>query len=234
MTGRARRLPPRMLRRLILSALLGVALGVAAWYLGMDAAHAVGLGAAAFAFTACLSALGEAADVVWAVPAPPPRPGARRDIVQLGWSLGARGGRASPEGVRRLRMIAERALLMRGLDLEDRTANRRLEELLGADALRLLRRGSAVAPPRTSEVAAVLTRLEALAAAPAAAVPSSATAAAASPGAAVAASRAAASPTVASSTAAAESTGAAASATAPPARAASPSAPTRQESPHDR
>ncbi|WP_431198226.1 hypothetical protein [Leifsonia xyli] len=158
-----RRLPPRILRRLILSALVGLAFGVAAWYLGMDAAHAIGLGAAAFALTACLSALGEAADVVWAVPAPQPRPGARRDIVQLGWSLGARGGRVSPEGVRRLRLLAERALLLRGLDLEDRTADARLEELLGADALRLLRRGSGVAPPRTSEVSAALTRLEALA-----------------------------------------------------------------------
>ncbi|MGH1548927.1 hypothetical protein ACRAWB_07030 [Leifsonia poae] len=156
-----RRLPPRMLRRLILSAVLGIAFGVAAWYLGMDAAHAIGLGAAAFAITACLSALGEAADVVWAVPAPQPRPGARRDIVQLGWSLGARGGRASPEGVRRLRLVAERALVLRGLDLEDRTADTCLEELLGADALRLLRRGSGVAPPRTSEVSAALARLEA-------------------------------------------------------------------------
>ena len=157
-----RRLPPRMLRRLILGAVLGIAFGVAAWYLGMDVAHAIGLGAAAFALTACLSALGEVADLVWTVPAPEPRPGARRDIVQLGWSLGARGGRASPEGVRRLRLVAERALLLRGLDLEDRTADARLEELLGADALRLLRRGSGVAPPRTSEVSAALSRLESL------------------------------------------------------------------------
>ncbi|WP_374010469.1 hypothetical protein [Leifsonia sp. LS-T14] len=157
-----RRLPPRMLRRLILSAVLGLALGATAWYLGMDAGHAVGLGAAAFAFAACLSALGEAADVSWPVPAPEPRPGARRDLVQLGWALGARGGRASPEGVRRLRLVAERALSLRGLDLEDRSADARLECLLGAETLRMLRRGSGVAPPRTSAVAAALTRIEAL------------------------------------------------------------------------
>ncbi|WP_431247551.1 hypothetical protein [Leifsonia xyli] len=158
----SRRLPPRLLRRLILSALLGVAVGVAAWYLGMDAEHAIGLGAAALAFTACLSALGEAADVSWPVAPPPPRAGSRRDVVQLGWSLGSRGGRASPEGVRRLRSVAERALALRGLDLEDRAADAQLEALLGADALSLLRRGSAVAPPRTALVAAVLERLEAL------------------------------------------------------------------------
>ncbi|MGO4300298.1 hypothetical protein [Leifsonia sp. RAF41] len=157
-----RRLPPRMLRRLILSAALGIALGFAAWYLGMDAAHAIGLGAATFAFAACLSALGEAADITWAVPAPQPRLGARRDLSQLGWSLGARGGRASPEGVRRLRLVAERALSLRGLDLEDRASDQELERLLGAEALRLLRRGSGVAPPRTAAVAAALARLEAL------------------------------------------------------------------------
>jgi len=151
-----------MLRRLILSAVLGVALGATAWYLGMDAGHAVGLGAAAFAFTACLSALGEAADVAWAVPAPEPRLGARRDLGQLGWALGARGGRASPEGVRRLRSVAERALSLRGLDLEDRSADVQLEGLLGAETLRILRRDSGVAPPRTAAITAALTRLEAL------------------------------------------------------------------------
>jgi hypothetical protein len=152
----------RLLRRLILSALLGVALAVAAWYLGMDAAHAVGLGAAGFAVTVCLSALGEAADVVWAVPAPEPRAGARRDVVQLGWSLGARGGRASPEGVRRVRMVAERALALHGIDLEDRAADPELERLLGPEVLTVLRRGSSSAPPRTALVATALDRLEAL------------------------------------------------------------------------
>lgn len=166
-----------MLRRLILSAVLGIALGVAAWFLGMDAAHAIGLGAAAFAFSACLSALGEVADVSWAVPAPPLRPGARRDIVQLGWSLGARGGHASPEGIRVLRTVAERALRMRGLELEDRGADEELGALLGGDVVALLRRGSAVNAPRTAVVAAALDRLESLVDdGPRATSPSSATA----------------------------------------------------------
>ncbi|NUU05508.1 hypothetical protein [Leifsonia sp. C5G2] len=160
--SRARRLPPRVLRRLILSVLLGVAVGAAAWSLGMDAAHAVGLGAAAAALVACLSALGEAADLTWAVPAPEPRPGARRDIVQLGWSLGSRGGRVSPEGLRRLRLVAERALAIHGLDLHDSAADPSLERLLGAEVLAVLRRGSTAAPPRTAFVAVVLHRLEAL------------------------------------------------------------------------
>ena len=159
---RSKRLPPRLLRRLILSALLGVAVGLAAWSLGMDEAHATGLGAAALAFTACLSALGEAADLTWPPAAPPLRPGSRRDVVALGWSLSSRGGRASPEGLRALRSVAERALRLRGLDLEDRAADAQLEELLGPDILVLLRRGSVVTSPRTSQIAAVLDRLEQL------------------------------------------------------------------------
>ncbi|SDH38135.1 hypothetical protein SAMN04515691_1730 [Leifsonia sp. 98AMF] len=159
---RPKRLPPRLLRRLILSALLGVAVGLAAWWLGMDEAHATGLGAAALAFTACLSALGEAADLTWPPAAPPLRPGSRRDVVALGWSLSSRGGRASPEGLRALRSVAERALRLRGLDLEDRAADAQLEELLGPDILALLRRGSVVTSPRTSQIGAVLDRLEQL------------------------------------------------------------------------
>ncbi|MGO4593699.1 hypothetical protein AB4Z18_07735 [Leifsonia sp. 2TAF2] len=157
-----RRLPSGMLRRLILSAVLGIALGAVAWYFGMDAPHAIGLGAVVFAFSSCLSALGEAVDLSWPMPPPPPRPGARRDVVQLGWSLSSRGGRASPEGIRALRLVAERALQLRGLDLEDRSADAHLAALLGSDLLALLRRGSAVQPPRTAQVAAALDRLEAL------------------------------------------------------------------------
>lgn len=159
---RSRRLPPGMLTRLILSALLGVAFGAAAWFLGMDAPHAVGLGATVAAFVACLSALGEATDLTWTLPTPEPRPGARRDIPQLGWSLGSRGGRVSPEGMRRLRLVAERALAVHGLDLRDRAADPELERLLGRDVLAALRSGSTAQPPRTAFVALVLQRLEAL------------------------------------------------------------------------
>ncbi|RDV44656.1 hypothetical protein DOE76_10515 [Leifsonia sp. ku-ls] len=158
----SRRLPPRLLRRLVLSGVLGLALGVAAWSLGMDLPHAVGLAAAAAAFVACLSTLGETADPTWAAPALEPRPGARRDIVQLGWSFGSRGGRVSPEGMRRLRLVAESALAAQGRDLHDRTADAELQRLLGADVLAALRRGATEAPPRLAFVGVVLQRLEAL------------------------------------------------------------------------
>jgi hypothetical protein len=147
-------------------------MGVAAWLLGMDAAHAVGLGAAAFGLSSCLSALGEVAEITWATPPAPSRTGSRRDVAQLGWSLGARGGRASSEGVRAVRSVAERAVALRGLDLEDRSADAQLEALLGRQTLALLRRGSGV-EMRTSALAAVLDRLEALIAETASSAPAS-------------------------------------------------------------
>ncbi|MDN4615418.1 hypothetical protein P5G50_13265 [Leifsonia sp. F6_8S_P_1B] len=147
---------------MILSAVLGAAIGVAAWYLGMDAPHAAGLGAAVLALVACLSVLGEAASMVWRVDEPPLRPGSRRDVVQLGWSLGGRGGQVSGEGVRRLRLIAARALALRGIDPDDPAAAPRVAELLGPEASAILRRGAANGAKRP-QVLALLDRLEALA-----------------------------------------------------------------------
>ncbi|WP_348787876.1 hypothetical protein [Leifsonia sp. NPDC080035] len=142
--------------------LAALVIGLAAWFFGMDAPHAVGLGAVIFALGALLSLVGERADVTWPVPAPAARPGARRDVVQLGWSLGARGGRVSPEAVRRLRGLAARVLEQRGVDMDDPRAATTVAELLGENAVAMLRKGSAAAP-RPAEVAAVLSTLEALA-----------------------------------------------------------------------
>jgi hypothetical protein len=165
-----RRLPPKLLRRLILSTLLGIAIGVSAWYLGMDAPHSAGLGGAVLALAACLSAVGEAATVAWRVPAPQPRPGSRRDVTQLGWSLGSRGGKASPEGVRRLRTLAFRVLAARGIDIDDPESAAAIADLLGPETTMLLRRGTA-STPRAPQVTATLRRLEALVSAAAGELP---------------------------------------------------------------
>jgi hypothetical protein len=61
---------------------------------------------------------------------------------------------------------------LRGLDLEDRSADAQLEALLGRQTLALLRRGSGV-EMRTSALAAVLDRLEALIAETASSAPAS-------------------------------------------------------------
>ena len=152
----------RMVRRAIGCVLAGAIVGTAAWFFGMDAPHAAGLGAVVFALGAVLSLLGDQADVTWRVPSPQPRPGARRDVVQLGWSLGARGGRVSPEAVRRLRGVAAEVLDRHGVRLDDPASAGEVTALLGDDTAAMLRKGSAAAP-RPRDFAASLSRLEALA-----------------------------------------------------------------------
>ncbi|CAM5316582.1 hypothetical protein [Leifsonia shinshuensis] len=154
----------RMVRRAVGCVLAAAIVGTAAWFFGMDAPHAVGLGFVVFALGAVLSLLGEQAEMTWPVPSPQPRPGARRDVVQLGWSLGARGGRVSPEAVRRLRGLAAEVLDRHGVQLDDPASQPEVVRLLGEETAVLLRKGSAAAP-RPKEFAAALARLEAIAAA---------------------------------------------------------------------
>lgn len=153
----------RLVRRTAGCVLAAAFVGAAAWFFGMDAPHAAGLGAVVFALGALVALLGEQADVSWPAPSPQPRPGARRDVVQLGWSLGARGGRVSPEAVRRLRGLAAEVLDRHGIELDAPAAEPQVARLLGEDTAALLRKGSAAAP-RPREFAASLARLEALAA----------------------------------------------------------------------
>lgn len=155
---------PRLLRRAAGCLALGVTVGVVAWLLGMDVGHAIGLGAVLTALTGCLSLVGEQADLRWPQPAAATRPGSRRDVVQLGWSLvgrarGLRGGRAAPDAMRRLRSLAEGALALRGIQLDDPAAEPEVRRLLGDDAPALLRRGSGLAPS-TAAFVAVLARVE--------------------------------------------------------------------------
>jgi hypothetical protein len=152
----------RLIRRAIVCVLTAAIVGGAAWFFGMDAPHAAGLGAVVFALGAVLSLLGDQADVTWPVPPPQPRPGARRDVVQLSWSLGARGGRVSPEAVRRLRGLAVEVLDRQGVRLDDPAAAAEVARLLGDQAAAMLRKGSAAAP-RPRDFTMTLARLEDLA-----------------------------------------------------------------------
>lgn len=156
----------RLLRRVVGSIVLGVAVGAVAWLLGMDAGHAIGLGAVLTALALGLALVGEQADLRWPPAVAASRPGSRRDVTQLGWSLvgrarGLRGGRAAPDAVRRLRTLAEGALALRGIHLDDPAAEPEVRRLLGDDAPALLRRGSG-ASPSTASFVAVLARVEAL------------------------------------------------------------------------
>ncbi|MFF2051954.1 hypothetical protein ACFVU2_10180 [Leifsonia sp. NPDC058194] len=141
-------------------------IGSVAWLLGMDAPHAVGLAAVAIALAGSLALVGEQSEVAWSAPDPVSRPGSRRDVAQLGWSVavgarGLRGGRASSDAVRRLRGLAAEALALRGIGLDDPDSREAVAGLLGEETAALLRRGSGETPSTAAFVAA-LARIEAL------------------------------------------------------------------------
>ncbi|MFF1572100.1 hypothetical protein ACFVWR_05085 [Leifsonia sp. NPDC058292] len=156
--------PPRR-RRTILCVLAGVVVGVAGWFFGMDVAHAIGLGAVVAALALGLALVGDQPRVDWAPAAIEPRDGARRDVVQLGWALHSRRRGVAPEAVRRLRTVTAQALELHGLELENDAHRREIERVLGATALRAIRRGAESPTPALYESA--VRALERIAAAPA-------------------------------------------------------------------
>ncbi|WP_431277043.1 hypothetical protein [Leifsonia poae] len=156
-TGRRALLGRTYRRRLVGCILLGLLVGVAAWFFGVDLGHAIGLGAVALAASACVSLIGDQPRVDWAPDPAMPRDGARRDVVQLGWALHTRGGAVAPEAVRRLRTLAAQVLDLHGLDLDDPAHRPAIEAVLGGDLLRILRRGTAESPKLGTYRAALVT-----------------------------------------------------------------------------
>lgn len=157
-------LRPPYRRRMIWCLVLALVVGGASWYLGVDVAHAFGIGGVVFAATACLSMVGDQAGVERAPDPLVQRDGSRRDVVQLGWALHTRRGTVAPEAVRRLRTLTAQALELHGLDLDAPGDRAEIERVLGADVLRIIRRGSSELPRRAT-YASVLDRLDRLAAA---------------------------------------------------------------------
>jgi hypothetical protein len=145
-TGRNALLSRTYRLRLVGCVALGLVVGGAAWFFGMDVAHAVGLGAVALAASTCVSLIGDQPRVDWAPEPAMPRDGARRDVVQLGWALHTRGGGVAPEAVRRLRALAAQVLELHGMELDDPSQRRSVERVLGADLLVMIRRGTAMSP----------------------------------------------------------------------------------------
>ncbi|GAA1444512.1 hypothetical protein GCM10009617_21570 [Leifsonia poae] len=155
---------PPYRRRMIWCLVLALVVGGASWYLGVDVAHAFGIGGVIFAATACLSMVGDQAGVERAPEPLVQRDGSRRDVVQLGWALHTRRGTVAPEAVRRLRTLTAQALELHGLELDAPGDRAEIERVLGADVLRIIRRGSSELPRRAT-YASVLDRLDRLAAA---------------------------------------------------------------------
>lgn len=68
----------------------------------------------------------------------PIRGGARREVAQTAWTLGASRGRIAASGSEQLRRIADRRLRLRGVELDDPGQRAAAEAILGSLAYRVV------------------------------------------------------------------------------------------------
>jgi hypothetical protein len=152
-------LRPPFRGRLVVCTTIGAAVGVIAWYFGMDVAHAVALGLVVAAVAAVLGAVPEHRPADWVRDREPPESGIRRDVSHLSWSLHSRSGAIAISAHRRLRDLARSTLARHDLDLDDPADAPAIERALGTEAWDTVRPGERALP----RLAAVESTLDALA-----------------------------------------------------------------------
>ncbi|WP_426515190.1 hypothetical protein ACPPVQ_11275 [Diaminobutyricibacter sp. McL0618] len=154
-------LRPPLRGRLALCVAMGAAVGVIAWYFGMDVAHAIALGLVVSVVAAVLGAVPEHRPADWARERGPAETGIRRDVSHLSWSLHSRSGAVAASAHRRLRDLARTVLARHELDLDEASDAAASERLLGAAAWNTIRPGER-ALPHLAEVEATLDALQKL------------------------------------------------------------------------
>jgi len=121
--------------------LVAISAAGVAWYIGMDAGRATAVGIVALGLGIAWIVVPEQRSVRWPRPVHTARDGARRDVVQLSWSLRTSLGRVQPGALARVRELARRRLAARSLALDDPADAAAIEQLIGAAAYAVLRPG---------------------------------------------------------------------------------------------
>ena len=148
----------------MLSILAGFIAGVIAVFIGTPLVWACGLAfivaVVVFVIRVGVAAVGDdVGQTVWPLPAARLRPGSRRDVVHLGWSLRARKGRASADAVRRIRAVTVDTLVAHGISQNSETFDAAVDDLLGPRYAALIRPGAATVPS-PHEIGIIIDRLE--------------------------------------------------------------------------
>lgn len=131
--------------RLIALGVLAVLAAAVAWYVGMDAWHAVVIAAVVLAIGLIWMAVPERPTTIWPRETHAKDDGNRNDVNRLSWSLRTRRRRVRPDAVRRVRRLADARLMAfrqsseRSLDLDDPDDRASVERLIGAHAYQTLR-----------------------------------------------------------------------------------------------
>ncbi|WP_033209126.1 hypothetical protein [Gryllotalpicola ginsengisoli] len=116
------------------AAVVGVLVGVGAWYFGAEWGYGVLVGAAAAAGVAAWAAAPQPEHPIWPRPEATMPPGGRDDVLMLSWVLTARRGRVQLRAVQRVRGIAAERLARRGLELDAASDRPAVVALLGERA----------------------------------------------------------------------------------------------------
>jgi hypothetical protein len=123
--------------RVLLVALLVAAIS---WYLGADVSHSILIGTAVALGVVGVYGSGgfDLKSTGWRGGVGSSEAGARRDVVELSWSLRKRYGRVGDAAVSRVQQIARHRLALHELDLSDTADRREIEQLIGRNTCALL------------------------------------------------------------------------------------------------
>lgn len=126
--------PPRR-RHFILLLIGAILVAFVCWYTGMDLPHAVTVAAALTAAGLCFIAAPDPERAPWPdEETGTGAEGARRDIVQLSWSMRPRYGRIRTSGLGRVQNLARYRLALHQLDLRNPHDRAAIERLIGTAA----------------------------------------------------------------------------------------------------
>ena len=113
------------------------------WYFGVDAWHALLLGAAVTVIVVAAGVASAASDAAlpsWRASERRGADGSRNDVETMAWSLRGSRGRVGLTAERELRRIARRRLALEGLDLADPAHRQAIQALVGEQVYSILTR----------------------------------------------------------------------------------------------
>jgi hypothetical protein len=119
---------PRVLAPAIVVAVIAAA---GLWFFGAQLSWSLGAGLVAGAATALWRVRPRLEEPIWPKRAPEAVPGARDDVVVLGWAVADLRGHVQPRAFERVRAVARDRLAQRGLDLDAASDAREVEALVG-------------------------------------------------------------------------------------------------------
>jgi len=113
---------------------VGVLVGAVVWFFGAQVAWSIAAALVAAAVIALWRAAPTLEEPIWPKRDPETAPGARDDVLVLGWAVADLRGHVQLRAYERVRAVARDRLAQRGLDLDQASDARDVEALIGKRA----------------------------------------------------------------------------------------------------